>query len=243
MKNQSNADTPKKKQSKTGGVMKKLFHSDNPIMKALTIAADLLILNILTLLLSIPVITMGPAMIAMHEIVIQIVRGEEGYTVQPFFKAFAANFKRGALLSLILAVAGGLLYFDYLAAEAFIPVMKVGIVAIGVIILAMTFYVFALSARYENTLRATLKNAALLAVGNFPKTLFMTVCSVGLWVICIHFYKFGIPILLMFGLSLPCYVNILLLNPVFHQLEGDEPDDEEEEAGSKFWKRFYKKKK
>lgn len=244
MKNQSNEDSLKEKQPKSGGAMKKLFSIDNPLMKALTIAADLLLMNIFTVVLCIPVVTMGPAIIAMHEVVIHIVRGEEGYTIQPFFKAFAANFKKGALMSLILAVSAGILYVDYLAAVTYIPVMKVGIIAIGVIILAISFYAFALLARYENTFRGTLKNAALLAIGNFPKTLFMTVCSVGLWMVCIHFYKFGTPILLMFGFSLPCYINILLMNSVFHKLEGDEEDDEEEgdEKGSKFWKKFYKNK-
>lgn len=225
--------------------MKKIFKSDSPIMKALTIAADLLILNLLTMVLCIPIITMGPAVTAMNDIVIRIVRGEEGYTVKPYFQSFKANFKQGMILGLILVAAAGILYLDYLAAQMYIPIMRTPIIAIGVIILAIAFYAFGMLARYENTLRGTMKNAAMLAVGNFPRTLFMVVCAVGLWLVCIHFYQFGIPILLLFGLSLPCYVNILLLNGVFRKLDGEEePEDEEEgEANnSKLWKKFYQKK-
>ncbi len=225
--------------------MKKIFKSDSPIMKALTIAADLLILNLLTMVLCIPIITMGPAVTAMNDIVIHIVRGEEGYTVKPYFQSFKANFKQGMILGLILAAAAGILYLDYLAAQTYIPIMRAPIIAIGVIILAIAFYAFGMLARYENTLRGTMKNAAMLAVGHFPRTLFMVVCAVGLWLVCIHFYQFGIPILLLFGLSLPCYVNILLLNGVFRKLDGEEePEDEEEgEANnSKLWKKFYQKK-
>ena len=224
--------------------MKKLFKFDSPIMKALTIAADLLVLNLLTLVLCIPVFTIGPAITAMHEIVIHIVRGEEGYTVKPYFQAFAANFKKGLLLSLVLVLSAGILYVDYLAAVTFIPPMRVGIIAIAIIVLAISFYAFAMMARYENTFRATLKNAAILAVANFPKTLFMVVCAVGMWVACIQFYKIGAPILLLFGLSLPCYVNILFINGVFRKLDGDEDDENEEgdEKGSRFWKNFYRKK-
>lgn len=225
--------------------MKKIFKSDSPIMKALTIAADLLILNLLTIVLCIPIITMGPAVTAMNDIVIHIVRGEEGYTVKPYFQSFKANFKQGMILGLILTAAAGILYLDYLAAQTYIPIMRAPIIAIGVIILAIAFYAFGMLARYENTLRGTMKNAAMLAVGNFPRTLFMVVCAVGLWLVCIHFYQFGIPILLLFGLSLPCYVNILLLNGVFRKLDGEEePEDEEEgEANySKLWKKFYQKK-
>lgn len=225
--------------------MKKFFRSDSPFMRALTIAADLLILNLLTLVLSLPLITLGPAVTAMNDIVIHIVRGEEGYTVKPYFQSFAANFKKGALLSLILIAAAGILYVDYLAALVYIPIMRIPIFAIGIIVLAISFYAFALLARYENTLRGTLKNAALLAVGNFPRTLFMVVCAVGLWVVCINFYKIGTPVLFLFGLSLPCYVNILLLNGVFRKLDGDveEDEDEGEESSSQFWKKFYRKNK
>ena len=226
--------------------MKKIFRSDSPIMKALTVAADLLILNLLTLVLSLPLITMGAAVTAMNDIVIHIVRGEEGYTVKPYFQSFKANFKQGAFMSLILIAAAGLLYFDYLAALTFIPIMRVPIFAIGIIVLAIAFYAFGLLARYENTLRATLKNAAILAVVNFPRTLFMVVCAIGMWGVCINFYKIGAPVLLLFGLSLPCYVNILLLNGVFRKLDGDEEEEDEEEGdekSSRFWKSFYRKSK
>lgn len=228
MSKQSDKDKAKKKRSGLGGSINKLFNMDNPIMKGLSIAADLLLVNLLTVVLSIPVVTIGPAFIAMHDIVIRIVRGEEGYTVKPYFQAFAANFKQGLLMSLVLAVSGAFLYFDYLAALAYIPELKVAIIAIGIIILAIAFYAFALLARYENTFGASLKNAAVLAVGYFPRTLLMVICSIGLWLVCIHFYQFGIPILLLFGLSLPCYVNVLLLNGVFRKLEGDEPKDKDE---------------
>lgn len=227
MSKQSGKDKAKKKRSGLGSSMNKLFNMDNPIMKALSIAADLLLVNLFTVVLSIPVVTIGPAFIAMHDIVIRIVRGEEGYTVKPYFQAFAANFKQGLLMSLVLALSGAFLYFDYLAAVTYIPELKAAIIAIGIIILAIAFYAFALMARYENTFGASLKNAAVLAVGYFPRTLLMVVCSIGLWLVCIHFYQIGAPVLLLFGLSLPCYVNVLLLNGVFRKLEGEEPKDEE----------------
>lgn len=202
--------------------MRKIFSMDSPIMKALSIAADLLILNIFTLVLCIPLVTIGPAVTAMNDIVIRLVRGEESYIVKPYFRAFKENFKNGALMSLILVVSAGFLYLDYLAATTYIPIMRVGIIAIGVIILAIAIYVFAIMARYENTFGGTLKNAAALAVGFFPRTVFMVVCTVGFWVVCVHFYNIGVPLLLLFGLSLPCYVNILLLNGVFRKLDGED---------------------
>lgn len=200
-------------------------------MAALSVAADLLVLNLLTVLLSLPLITAGAAITAMHSIVIKIVRGEDCYTVKPFFKEFAANFKKGMLLSLVMIVSAVVLYFNYRAAKAYVPQMRVVAIAFGIIVLAVLFYAFALTARYENTFAATMKNAVILSIAYFPRTLFMVVCAVGLWFVCIHVYKIGIPILTMFGFSIPCYVNILLMNKMFRKLEGD-PDDNNDIQGT-----------
>lgn len=199
--------------------MKKLFDMDNPLMRTLSTAADLLTLNILTLVLSLPLVTMGPAVIAMNDIVLRMVRSEETYIVKPYLRAFRDNFKQGALMSLLVLAAAALLYVDYVAAIATIPMLRIVSFAVAVIVYALFLYTFALLARFENSIRATLKNAAALSVGFFPRTLAMVVFAVGFWLGGFRFYRFGIPLLLMFGLSLPCYVKHLLLNSVFRKLE------------------------
>ena len=80
-------------------------------------------------------------------------------------------------------------------------------------------YAFALTARFENTLTETLKNAVRLAIGCFPRTLWMVVFETALYICSIHFYTIGVPILFLFGFSLPCYVCALLYSPVFKELE------------------------
>ena len=211
-------------------MLKKLFDLENPLMKALTTAADLLILNFFTLMLCLPVVTAGAAVTAMNSIIIKMVRGEETYIVKPYFRAFKANFKQGTLLGLIVLAATGFLYLDYLASLAYIPVMRAGIIAIGVIVLAIAFYAFALTARYENKLGTTLKNAAALAVAYFPRTLAMVLFTAVLWVGGVHFYRIGVPLLLLFGFSLPCYMGALLMNAVFKKL--DEKNNDERREGT-----------
>lgn len=198
---------------------------DSPLMTALSVVADLLVLNLLTVLVSLPLITSGAAIVAMHSIVIKIVRHEECYIVKPFFREFAANIKKGMLLSLIMIVAGVVLYFNYRAAKAYVPQLRVVTLAVGIIVLAVMFYAFALTARYENTFGKTLKNAAALSIAYFPRTLIMAVFAVGLWFVCIYVYRIGVPVLAMFGISLPCYINLLFMDKVFHKLEGESTDE------------------
>ncbi|MCR5089981.1 MAG: DUF624 domain-containing protein [Oscillospiraceae bacterium] len=199
--------------------MKWFFDMDNPIMTALSIIADTLILNLLTLLCSLPVITAGAAIAAMNDLTIHIIRREEGSMFRGYFRSFRANFRQATLLWLLILAAAGLLYFDYLAAEIYVPPMRLGIAAIGILLLALVLYAFPLLTRYENSLRVTLKNAASLAVGFFPKTLGMLAFTLVFWLLCIRYIRWGAPVLIMFGFSLPCYVCALLLNPVFAAIE------------------------
>lgn len=199
--------------------MKWFFDMDNPVMRALSIMADLLVLNLLTLLCSLPVITAGAALSALTEACLRLVRNEDSTLAKDYFRAFKANFKMGTLLWLLLLAAAAILYFDYLAALTFVPQLRAGIIAIALIVLAIAMYAFGLLTRYENSFLGTLKNAAKLAVGFFPRTVLMLVFAVSMWLLCIHFYKFGSLILLLLGLALPAYVCAIVLNDVFHKIE------------------------
>ena len=199
--------------------MKWFFHMENPVMSALSVVADLIILNLLTVLFSLPVVTAGAAITAMNTVSLRIIRNEDGSIVKDFFRAFTANLKKGILLWLLVLFCAVLLAADYFAAKAYIPVLCPVIFAMGLLVLTLAIYAFALIARYDNTLPGTLKNAVSLAIGFFPKTLAMIVFTLAFWLLSIQFIRYGAPVLLMFGLSLPGYVCMLLINPIFIKLE------------------------
>ena len=149
----------------------------------------------------------------------QIVRGEETAPVKDYFRAFRVNFKKGTVLGLIFLLVSAVLLVDYLAAGNAVPILRPVIAAIALLVLMLGQYAFAMLARYENTLRGTLKNALLLSIGYFPRTLGMAVFAAALWLLAIQFLRYGAPILFLFGFSLPCYVTILLLQKAFDHLE------------------------
>ena len=200
-------------------MLRKVFDMEGPIMSGLSATADLLVLNLITLFCCLPVLTAGAAFTALFDQCIRLARGEEGTVAKAFFQSFADNFKKSTLFWLLVLLAVLLLAADYLAALAYVPAFRVGIIAIGLIVLAVTLYAFALLARYENTLLKTLKNAASLAVAFFPLMLAMLFFTVALWVAGIRFFQIGAPVLLMFGLSLPCYVCSILLRGIFDKIE------------------------
>ena len=67
---------------------------DSPFMRALNVLADLMILNIITIICCIPVVTAGASFTAMHYVLLKRVRGTEGYIVSTFFDAFKKNLKK-----------------------------------------------------------------------------------------------------------------------------------------------------
>ena len=200
-------------------MLKKIFDIDNPVMQGLSTAADLLVLNLLALLCCLPVVTAGAAWTALHAVVHKIVLREESYPYRMFISSFRENLKKGIRLGLIFLGAAFLIIMNYFAVLAVLPSFRFLPAAALLLLLAVGNYAFALTARFENTLTETLKNAVRLAVGCFPRTLGMVIFETVLYVCGIHFYTVGAPLLFLFGLSLPCYVCAVLYSPVFRQLE------------------------
>ena len=199
-------------------MFKRFFDAGNPLMQGLAIAADLLFLNLLTLVCCLPVFTAGAALTALSDLAQQLVRGEETYVLRGYFRSFRSNFKKGCLLGLIFLGAAALVWLDYRVALAVMPVMRFAAAAVGVLVLAAAIYAFALQARFENSLGGTLKNALALVPAYFPVTLGMVVCTLALWIIALRFINYALPVMLMFGLSLPAYVCAQLYKGVFEKL-------------------------
>lgn len=202
--------------------MGKIFDMDSPLMRFLNRVGDMLILNFVMILCCIPVITIGAACTAMHYVLLKIVRDEEGYLVRGFFKSFVRNFKQATIAWLLMLVViavylGDWLIFSY-SGIAFPKALVIAVVAVGVIALMISLYVFPLIARFENTVRNTIKNAAILAFANLPKTLGMAFLY-ALPLIIGYFSAYSYIFIFMFGISLPAYGAAWLYSGIFKKFE------------------------
>ena len=88
----------------------------------------------------------------------------------------------------------------------------------------LLIYVFALLARFENTIRQTFINALLLALANLPRTILMVAIPVG--AVFLTFYTsmtfaYGLLAWLLIGFSLLVWINAAILAPVFRKLMGE----------------------
>ena len=209
-----------------------LFNLDNPVWNFMGKVADLVILNLLAIICSIPIVTIGASWTALYFVTIRMVRKEEGYVVKDFFRSFKENFKQATIIWLLVLVVAVVFVGDFLIYSMMpdkIPqVIMIVVVVLGLLALGTVVYVFPLLARFENTTKNTIKNAFLLSIVNIPQTvtaIILLVIPVILTVFVLELF----PIIIMVGVSLPAFLTSLMLVRIFRKLEPAEASGENEE--------------
>ncbi len=199
--------------------MRTLFNVDGPVMRAMTDIMNLVILNLLTLLCCIPIVTAGAALSAMHYILLQIIEQEEGGIARTYFTQFRGNLRDSTLPWLAVLICGILLYVDFRVFRADADKRYLVIPAyIAAAVLAMIFvWLFPLLAKFSNSFLASMKNAFLLAVGNLPRTLGMVAITAAVPFVLTQVTAL-LPLALLFGISLPAYLSAFLYKGVILQM-------------------------
>lgn len=200
--------------------MLKFFNFDGPLMVFLTKVANLALLNILWILCSIPIFTMGAATSALHYSTIRMTNGYDDRIVKNYFAAFKKNFKKSTIIWLILLVAGGLLSFDiyffYKAGLQALIYISLPLIAIFAFIL---LYIFAIEAIFDNSIKNAFRNACVLSVFNIPSTLLMFVGIVFVGKITFFsvgfFISYGFLFWLIVGFGFISYMTAFFFDRIF----------------------------
>lgn len=219
--------------------MRKWLGINGRIFRVMSRMGDILLLNLMMLLCSLPVVTAGAAAAAVYDMDLRLLREEEGYIIPGYFKAFRSNFKQATrlwliCLAVIAVMTGDLLVRSYL--PRFTLPLTVAAWVQGVVLLALALYAFPLLARYENTLGRILYNSAVLAVCNLPRTAAMILISI-LPVLVFLYVPLPdilippfITLCLLLWLGGSVYLNCRLIRGVFQRQFGSEVTVREEPA-------------
>ena len=174
-------------------------------------------------------IPLGPALTAMHFVLLKIVRDEESYITKTFFKSFKENFKQAAVLQIIQFAAGGIIVIDFLLMRGQSPVLKYVTMAVGFILFFASLYIFPLQSKFENKIVATLKNSFLVSILALPKTVAMAVVTLMPFLLIYFFQLKAVPFLLLFGIAGPGYACAALYSETFKKFEPKEEELTEEQ--------------
>lgn len=192
---------------------------------------DMMWLNVLTLICSIPIITAGPSLAAMHYVLLKIYRDEESGITKLFFKSFCQNFKQGIIIQILFLIVAYLLGISlqvFWAQEASgTKIVFWLVVAVSVVVICIWMWSLILLSRYTNTVTNLFKTALAACAVHPIRSVFMAAIFVIPGFVLLFTEK-ALIFVLVLGLTGPGMVQTLWYNGVFKKLETAQNKAEEE---------------
>ncbi|HKM03785.1 MAG TPA: YesL family protein [Lachnospiraceae bacterium] len=206
--------------------MGQLFDLDNPLMRGLGKIADLIWLNLLTVLCCIPIITAGASITSLYYVTMKMVKDEEGYITRSFFKAFKENFKKSTLIWIIFligfCVIAGDIWIMQNKDQKFDRYLKYPVGFLAIILIFILLYVFPLQARFENTIKNTIKNSLILSISHLHFTVGLIIIQIIPWVAFYFLQNAAVLIVILLGFSGVAYLSSYAYVTIFSKLEVEE---------------------
>lgn len=188
---------------------------DSKFAQGMEAFANAVWLTVLMIITSIPLITIGASLSAGHDAA-RRVENAEGHMTSAYFRAFASNFLKSTAIWIVMGPLLALILWAWIAVR--IPPLLIPQFAISLIWLLIAEWVFALQARFENSIGRTLLNALIFSVVYWPATIGMIIIDavfVGLVAASIIYFPQGLPLLLFIGWGSTIMLHTPLLERIF----------------------------
>lgn len=150
-----------------------IFSLDSKFSQVMGRVFDLMVLNILFIVTSLPIFTIGASFTAMYYVTLKMVKNEDTYTFRSYLKSFRQNFKQATAIWLILFAILLILFIDlYLVVNmgGNITYLRYVFIVLLVVEGMILSYVFPVLSRFDNTVRRTIKNSVLMSIRHLPWT-------------------------------------------------------------------------
>jgi uncharacterized membrane protein YesL len=199
-----------------------LFKYDSAVSNILSKMWDFFILNIMWVICSLPLVTLGNATTAMYYSLIKMNRKEDYGTTKMFLHSFAQNLKQGCCLTIIFLLTGIVWYFGiqtYSTIGGLFGKIAMVVLSVALIIWGILFsYVFPLLAQFDNTIKNTIKNAFIISISNLDKTLIITVLNLIPLILFLeipYIFVVSLPIWLLGGIVIIAFLNTKIFVRIF----------------------------
>lgn len=184
-------------------------------------------LNILFLLGCVPIFTVGVSACALYGVLREISEGKNRKLAVAFFGYYRSCLKRGVLLELGLVLTAVAMWWGYRGisfmdpgVQPFFRVVYItgSVVAAGLVIWSPSLLVW-----FGSGVKTAVKNAVYITAGSFHWFAVLVVVNLIPWM-CLGFLPVKIiasllPLLLLFGISLPGYLNTYIYKRAYRKYE------------------------
>lgn len=218
----------------------RMFSPDAPIMRGMSRIADLMILNLLFILTSVPIVTIGAASTAVYTVCFRFGSERESGVVRSYFAAFRDNFKTATTVWIMLLIVtaalilNGLYFFLQVSSWLFYLIILFAMLLI--VDLLILSYAFPLLSQFENKSLGTIKNALFLSIGYLPRSILIAAINLLPWILLLFhpwtFLQFAF-VWVAFYFGLAAFINTLILKRVFARYMPEEDSEEETEEETK----------
>lgn len=191
----------------------RLFNPETPFWRAMGTIADIIWVNVLFILTSVPIVTLGASLTALYGTCMRLQAGSDQGVNRTFFRLFKTNFWPATALWGVYGPVGLAL------AASWIYLPEVGYLPLKAAFTACYLFVFpfpwVLQATFANTFSATLKNSFVIPLARLPYALgvgAVTALIVGVFAATTAYLPALLPPLLLagFGLLVSAQVPLIL---------------------------------
>lgn len=194
---------------------------------------ELMWLNLLVVLTSLPIFTIGASFTAMHTVLVKIYRDEEDKITKEFFAAFKSNFKQATLIWLIYMGIFTVLILDYGAFENLndpsLRYLSILVPVLGFITILSLCWAFVLQSRYKLSIKDIFVFSFTRIIAFPLRTLLMAATLIVPFLIA--WYMPGLLIVVfIFGISVPGILGTCFYNYALKVMEDDSDRQPEEQT-------------
>ena len=213
------------------------FRMDGPLWRFFELVAELFFANLLFILCSIPIVTMGASITALDSVFFKRREKKLDSVKDEFFDAFKSNFKQSTCIWLLYLVFVVMVILNINVNVNLGNNGPLILIVMGVFLALLTMtvlYALAMTARFENNFVDTIMKAFVFGCLNLPYTatiLLMIVAAVGLTIQSYVSLLVGFSVWVTVGFALIGYISTILYLRAFRRFTRveDLPEDSADE--------------
>lgn len=202
--------------------MEAFFDPDGKMMELLWKPIHIMFLNLLWVLFSLPIVTIGASTTALYSVFIKMRNGKEGKIFRDFWEAFRRNFRQATIIWLLIVFAAfvfttDIVYFFNMGGffGTFFSMLFAGL---DVALLLMSLYVFPMQAVFDNAIATTVKSALLLPSRHLGWSVVLLALAILTAIVVIVYW----PLIWWFVFGLAAFINAWIFDRIFRRYYPEE---------------------
>lgn len=206
--------------------MENLFRYDSKFWEILEEISDIVILNFLFIIFSIPIITIGASSSALYTVSLKKTNEENISVFKEFMRSFKSNFKISTLAWIFTIILASMLFLDFYISNL-ISIKFIGLVLkfistlVSILLIFNITYLFPMISKFDNKLKNTIINSTIISIQYLPYTIIMSILNI-LWIVLLFLlfnsYHYILFFYIIIGFGIVSYINSIFLNKIFLKL-------------------------